>query len=423
MKSSILTALATLLVSSNAYSDDMLFSLKSRPSELGMDILPPKQDPWYSAPANFELAAPGQILRIRAAKGNLTTVQTNSSEAYNILYRTTDSQYKPTWAVTTLLIPNNTVYGSNDKLLSYQIPYDSADVDASPSYAMYAGELSDVGAALGRGWWVSVPDYEGPKASFTAGVMSGHATIDSVRAVLSSGFGLSPNGTKYAMWGYSGGALASEWAAELQVQYASELEFAGAALGGLTPNITSVLTAVSGTVTAGLVPAGILGLASQYPELEQYLLDNLNKEGEFNATGFLEARNYTLVEGIIAFLGNDITDYFMNGTELLTSPIGQKVTNRDGIMGYHGVPQMPIFAYKAIMDEVSPINDTDKLISSYCGIGATIKYERNTVGLHSDESGNGRARALEFLDHVLSGGWNATGCQISNVTVNATAMA
>lgn len=114
---------------------------------------------------------------------------------------------------------------------------------------MYSGAFADVTAALGRGWYVNVPDYEGPLASFTAGVMSGHATIDSVRAVLSSGFGLAPNGTRYAMWGYSGGALASEWAAELQVQYASELNFAGAALGGLTPNVTSVLSAVTGTVS------------------------------------------------------------------------------------------------------------------------------------------------------------------------------
>lgn len=164
-------------------------------------------------------------------------------------------------------------------------------------------------------------------------------------------------------------------------------------------------------------------MASQYPELEQFLLDNLNQEGEFNATGFLEARNYTLVEGIVNFLGDDITEYFKNGTDLLGSPIGQRVTNRDGIMGYHGVPQMPIFAYKAIMDEVSPINDTDKLVASYCGIGATIEYERNTVGGHSDESSNGNARAVAWLDQVLSGTYNATGCQISNVTVNATAMA
>jgi hypothetical protein len=132
----------------------------------------------------------------------------NCSAAYNILYRTTDSQYQPAWAVTTLFVPlsqpNTTSIASNSTspggaLLSYQIPYDSADVNSSPSYALYAGGQPDIAGALGRGWFVSVPDYEGPLASFTAGVQSGHATLDSVRAVLSSGFGLSAT-ARYAMW-------------------------------------------------------------------------------------------------------------------------------------------------------------------------------------------------------------------------------
>lgn len=67
MKTSILAGLATLLACSNAYSDDMLFSLKSRPSELGMDILAPKQDPWYTAPyVNIEVE---QELRYIQMKG------------------------------------------------------------------------------------------------------------------------------------------------------------------------------------------------------------------------------------------------------------------------------------------------------------------------------------------------------------------
>jgi hypothetical protein len=62
---------------------------------------------------------------------------------------------------------------------------------------------------------VNVPDYEGPLASFTAGLMSGYATLDSVRAALNCGeiLGLSPK-ARYAMYGFSGGALAAEWAAE-----------------------------------------------------------------------------------------------------------------------------------------------------------------------------------------------------------------
>lgn len=39
-------------------------------------------------------------------------------------------------------------------------------------------------------------------------------TVDSVRAVLSSGFGLASD-ARLALWGYSGGSLASEWAAEV----------------------------------------------------------------------------------------------------------------------------------------------------------------------------------------------------------------
>jgi hypothetical protein len=186
--------------------------------------IPPSQDPFYTAPANYESAVPGEILRIRVAPGNLTSIIGNSSTAYNILYRTTNTRYKPSWAVTTLFIPffnttsstpNGTAVGG--ALLSYQFPYDSVDVDASPSYAFYSdplGSWSDVSLALGRGWYVNVPDYEGPTASYTAGVQEGHATLDSVRAVLSSGFGVAAD-ARYALWGYSGGSIASEWAAEV----------------------------------------------------------------------------------------------------------------------------------------------------------------------------------------------------------------
>jgi hypothetical protein len=87
--------------------------------------LPPSEDPFYKAPNGFEKAAPGAVLRSRKAAG-LSPLVANSSDAYNILYRTTDSNYKPSWAVTTLLVPKpqsgypTTKPGS--ALLSYQLP-------------------------------------------------------------------------------------------------------------------------------------------------------------------------------------------------------------------------------------------------------------------------------------------------------------
>lgn len=188
--------------------------------------IPPLQDPWYTAPDGFETAKPGDVLRIREAPGNLTSLASNCSSAYHILYRTTNSQYKPDWAVTTVFVP---VSGS-PALLSYQIPYDSAWLDASPSYALYTSNstrsLVDISTGLSSGWFVNVPDYEGPLASYTAGVQSGHATIDSIRAAFNANETLGLAGdARYAMWGFSGGALASEWAAELAVQYAPEVSF------------------------------------------------------------------------------------------------------------------------------------------------------------------------------------------------------
>jgi hypothetical protein len=226
MLSSISAALATACLLAQTLASPTAGRTVSKRQDSGTPAtpIPPLQDPWYSAPEGFESAKPGDVLRIREAPGNLTSLASNCSSVYNILYRTTNSQYKPEWAVTTVFVP----VAASPALLSYQIPYDSAWLDASPSYAFYTSDgarsLLDISTGLSSGWFVNVPDYEGPLASFTAGVMSGHATIDSIRAAFNANktLGLDVD-ARYAMWGYSGGALASEWAAELQVQYAPEV--------------------------------------------------------------------------------------------------------------------------------------------------------------------------------------------------------
>jgi hypothetical protein len=87
------------------------------------------------------------------------------------------------------------------------------------------------------------------------------------------------------------GALASEWASELQEQYAPELSIAGVAIGGLTPNVTSVLETINSSSFIGTSVNGLLGIASQYPTFEQYLISQLKTSGiYYNTTTFLAAR-------------------------------------------------------------------------------------------------------------------------------------
>ena len=384
--------------------------------------LPPSRDPWYTAPAGFEDAVPGEVLRLRQAPGNLTAVYNQSSAAYHILYRTTDSNYNASWAVTTLLVPKHT---NGSALLSYQIPYNTPDVDGSPSYALdqpYFSEglvNSDIQTALGLGWYVNIPDFEGPLAAFGLGVQEGHATLDSVRAALNTGFGLSDD-VRYAMWGYSGGSIASEWAAELQVQYAPELNFAGVALGGLVPNFTSVLDSASGQWWSGLLPAALLGSTKQNVAAKYYLLSQLKPSGLYNSTGFLAAENMTIAEAFVTYANQPIYEYFINGLESLHAPVLQRLLNTNGVMGYHSVPQMPLYIYKAVHDEITPIVDTDELVARYCEVGADIVFERNTIGGHLAEETNGDAKAIQWLQSVLGGTYEHVGCTIRDVTWNVT---
>ena len=89
-------------------------------------------------------------------------------------------------------------------------------------------------------------------------------------------------------------------------------------------------------------------------------------------------------------------------------------------MGYHGTPEMPLFIYKAISDELTPIASTDELVDRYCNVGVNIIYERNTIGGHEAEEINGDKAAFEWLSEVLSGTYDHTGCTIRNTSYNVT---
>lgn len=116
---------------------------------------------------------------------------------------------------------------------------------------------------LTQGLIVNIPDYQGSQAAFSSGLQAGRATLDSIRAVLSSSHitGI-PKDADVAMWGYSGGSIATEWAAELQPSYAPELKknIKGAAMGGTVVNLHNSMKTMNKSKSAGLGIAGLWGL-------------------------------------------------------------------------------------------------------------------------------------------------------------------
>ena len=99
-------------------------------------------------------------------------------------------------------------------------------------------------------------DYEGPRSEWTAGLNTAHGVIDGIRAAQSfAPAGLSGAATPTALMGYPGGALASQWANEVQPTYAPELKFAGVAAGGVPADIEYVARRIDGGVFAGSTSA------------------------------------------------------------------------------------------------------------------------------------------------------------------------
>jgi hypothetical protein len=247
--------------------------------------MPPAQDPFYKYEGkHLKKIAPGTVLKTRTVPFHLSTIELPIT-AVQLLYRSTSALGKPTVNVTSVLLPP--VKLPTSPVLSYQSFYDSLNTEDDPSYAISSGtfegqqiakaESALITSALLAGETVVVPDTEGEEADFSAGPVYGYNTIDSLRAALSSpATGLSGD-AKIGLAGYSGGAIATEWAAQQAPTYAPEInsKIVGAAMGGVLVDPAHNLKYVEGSSSwASIIPMALDGLARAYHlDLDPYLTD------------------------------------------------------------------------------------------------------------------------------------------------------
>jgi len=247
-------------------------------------------DPFFQYTGSTPLAsiAPGTVLKSRTISVYLAGF-TTSAKATQLVYRSTDAQQRPTANVTTIVTPDCTTGTSacanKDKVISYQSFYDSLNPEDSPSRAFAGGKrIPDVlpaveailfGSYAKKGYTIIVSDTEGQNANFAAGPEYGYNTLDSIRAAFNSpAIGISRN-AKVALMGYSGGAIATEWAAELAPTYAPDVNanLIGATFGGTLVSPEHNLTYVEGApIWGGVVPMAVVGVARSYGiDIQKYL--------------------------------------------------------------------------------------------------------------------------------------------------------
>lgn len=348
----------------------------------------PSDDPFYQPPPGYQHTEPGTVLRSRDVELAFLGLIPQPVTATQLLYRTTDMKGKPEAAATTVIVPAELAPGQPCPLLSYQCAIDAMTSRCFPSYALRRrakalGSLSQfefllITAALAEGWAVSVPDHEGLHGMWGAPYEPGYRVLDGIRAALSSErIGLSP-AAPIGLWGYSGGGLASAWAAEVSGDYAPELDIVGAVLGSPVGDLGHTFRRLNGTFLAGLPALVVAALAHTYPDLNRVIKEHANDEGR----ELLEQlEKMTTVGAVLRMAGKDMGDYLDEPLEdILSTPEVMYIF--DNIKLGAAVPAPPVLIVQAVHDYLIDVNDIDALADAYSAGGARVTYHRDAFNEH-----------------------------------------
>jgi len=241
----------------------------------------PSQDAFYSYTGTKPLKdiPRGAILKRRAIHVSFGTTSTPIS-AEQLLYRTTDQLGHPSVTVTTVIEP---AVALAPKIVGYLSFYDGLGDQCDPSYTIHGGQPDPmteqqaeeeellVTFYLAHGFTVTIPDFEGEGLHWMAGRESGYGTLDALRATET--YMHAPASTPIGLSGYSGGAVAADWASELAPAYAPTLHIAGVAEAGIPVNYMHLFSYINGTtVYSAAIPGILLGVARAYHlDLAPYL--------------------------------------------------------------------------------------------------------------------------------------------------------
>lgn len=357
---------------------------------LRRDIRPllPRDDPFYRPPSGFEHARPGTVLRSREVELALLGVIPQRVTAVQLLYRTTDTNGLPLATATTVLLPAQQSLDKPCPVLSYQCAIDAVSGRCFPSYALRKRssaigavtqfEYFIIAAALAEGWAVSVPDHEGPDGRWGAPYEPGYCVLDGLRAALSSPLLGLDSAAPIGLWGYSGGGLASAWAAEMSGGYAPDLNIAGAVLGSPVGDLGHTFERLNGTYLSGLPALVVAALVHTYPNLGRVIRQHASDEGMALLESLEEMTTVRAIARMFCKNMDELIDLPLD--QLLELPEVQYVFENTKL----GVaaPATPVLIVQAVHDQVISVNDIDELAHTYAAGGADVTYHRDLFSEH-----------------------------------------
>ncbi|KAA8914192.1 hypothetical protein TRICI_002949 [Trichomonascus ciferrii] len=331
----------------------------------------PSEDDFYDEPHNLQDYRAGEVIRSREIDKNSSYHEDLESldKRFQVLYRTTDSHGDPIASVTTLLIPTD---ARLDRLVSVQDHIDSASLNCSTSFKLDSGSsiASPVENMMKRGWPVALPDYFSVKAAFGANMLSGHAILDSIRALKSGNFSVARNATA-CLWGFDSASSATAFAAELQPSYAPELVLEGVVLGDLVVNITQSVIGWNGNVSSPLILPIILGLAKEFPVIQKKVIDQAKPESEYPIKGSERLCSDYLDE---EFSSTDVLNGWKDGQQIFSDPEVSAVLNNLTCAQRRIRPPVILYACSKCNFNLHQMEQLDQAFHDYCNNGSSVEY-------------------------------------------------
>lgn len=373
--------------------------------------LPPHEDPFFTPPAGWEAAAPGAVLRRRDVSVATMGWIPLRNRAFQLLYRSSDLFGNPVATATTVLVPGR--LAECPAVLAYQVAIDAVSPLVFPSYALLNGaqmigqsapaELLTAAAGLARGWVVTICDHEGPDGRWLAPRQPGYHVLDAVRATLATnGTGAMPAlraDTPVGLWGFSGGGVATAWAAEEAPGYAPELNLVGAMIGSPPSDLSYFAHKLDGHLFGGVLVLVIAALRRAYPAVAALLEAELTTRGR---EALARAEELTMERAQLRWPFVRLDGFFLRPWRALLAHPDVSAMFADTALG-GTAPGCPLYVYQPVLDEFVPAAMTDRLVAAYRACGTSVTYRKDRLSEHFILPITGAPAALAWLQSLLAG--------------------
>ncbi|MET8873415.1 lipase family protein [Nocardia sp. NPDC004604] len=369
----------------------------------------PDPDPFYAAPPDLANKRPGEVLATRPMPPLLVFPETTVTQ---IKFRSNNSAGQPIAATTLMLTPRS--HRPDGPVLSYQHIINGLGTQCTVSRVLYTSdpalqlrEAVLLNALLFAGWSIALPDHLGPNSAYGAARLGGQITLDGIRAIRRVPE-LEIANSRIAMAGYSGGGMATAFAAAMAPRYAPELDIAGAAIGGVPMNLVKMVEWVNTDPhpAFGLLMAAGIGLEREYP-YRFPISDYLNQRG-------LEARtaiaNACTNEILYIGAGHSARDYARN-MNLADDRNARAVVEENSLELFDGIPNIPIFEWHSPNDPLIPVDAILNVDRRYCAAGVALQAELTYSPEHLSAAVLGIPAVLFWLDARLRGDPAPNNCE------------